>query len=647
MLSKPKSGLYIKNRDRAPRRQSPWNTPRSEGDGEDQGYDEVLVESFGAGNISAEKSPDWPQNFGTGSPTPETPSSSGAYPDRAQKYMVDTSSIKDLTGAKFITVPDTKPIQSDSRYQSKVVNSSRSFRNYEHVSSGIQDQSIPSAYVLPMPRKEETFQDYPVRIVPAGTLKEGKHGAAHIATIRLHPLKKPSHIATVKAIPSSSGVRNVTGYHLGYNATVRGHNTGHIVKQVKQSRLPSWDKVDGNLAFSRTTAIPDRKEYCFNRFAIELDKPERECFTPGEIISGKIIIDVNTKVEIRFVELMIVGLETVHFAKNDPNHANNAQEFIVKKRSYVMGTHDGRWNSVITEGKYVSKFRFVLPKDIPSSVKYENKEHGVSFEIGYLVKARICDELGSSSTRSIHSINTRVKVLMSRRYPFFVRRPFDINAIPSALKPVNHSEFINLNCLPIPLDSAMVTLSLDRSVFLAGDVIRVKLSTSPGTARKIKHLSCHLHQTLTSSIKSRTTYTLVQIDEHEPEGVMSQPNLRNSVSFDFMIPTQNQFIPTYLQGCKLLKVSYHITMAVKFRSCAGRLMLEAPIAIGPCTDPQNVDKVTAVPIFNRPIRFPHFSNDNGKIQNGIVQSGGKGRQVRSAHRKGGRTFVLCCVDDDV
>ena len=642
MLSKPKSGIYIKNRDRTPRRQ----TPRSDSEGH---YDEVLVESFGAGNISAGNSPEWPQNFEIRQPKSETPSSTSTYPDRAQKYLVDTGSIKDLTGAKFITVPDIKPMHVGSNNEPKQVNRSRSPRNLEHVQRSSHDQSIPSAYVQPMPRSEEApvQQDYPITKIHAGTLKEGKHkAAAHLATIRLHPLKRPSHLTTVKAVPQS-GVRSVRGYHLGYNATVRGHNTGHIVKQVKQSSLSSWDHVDGTHAFRRTTAVPDRKEYCFNRFAIELDRPDRECFTPGELLSGRIILDVNTKVEIRFVELIIVGVSTLNFSDNDPNHEKNAQEVVINKRSYVMGAPDGRWNSVITEGKYVSKFRFLLPKDIPSSIKYENKEHGVSFEIGYLIKARICDELGSSSTRSTHSINTLVKVLLSRKHPFFVRRPFDIHAIPSALKPVNHSEFINLNCLPIALDSSMVTLSLDRSVFLAGDVIRVRLSTSQRTARKIKHLSCHLQQRLTSSIKPKAVYSLVQVEDHEPQGVITQTNLRNSVSFDFMIPTHHQLIPTYLQGCTLLKVSYYIIMAVKFKSCAGKLILEAPIGVGPCIDPQNLDKVNAVPIFNRPIRFPHFSKENGKIQNGMVQPNVRGRDVKSAHRKGGRSCLLCCVDDDV
>ena len=646
MMSKPK-GLYIKKHER-PRRQAQW-TPRSTEGADSEGYiSDVVVENYGEGNISAERDNDWPLDFESGSPLPDSPSSSGPYPSRAQKYMVDTNSIKDLTGAKFITVPDTKPPKSKSEYSAKPTITG-SLRGYGQTSTSPRDQNIPSAYVLPMPRTEGTYQGYPLNVVPVGTLKGNpdKGRASHIATIRLHPQKKRApHMTTVKAIPTS-GVRSVKGYHLGYNATVRGHNTGHIVKQVKQSRMPSFDTVDGTLAFRRTTAIPDRKEYCFSQFAIEMDKPDRECYSPGEIISGKIILEVNTKVEIRFVELLIVGLATIHFGKNDPHHGQNSPEVIINKRSYIMGTPDGRWNSVITEGKYVSKFKFILPNDIPSSIKYENKEHGFSFEIGYLVKARICDELGSSSTRSTHSINTLVKVLLSRKHAFFVRRPFDIHAIPNAMKPVNHTEFINLNCLPIALDSAMVRLSLDRSVFLAGDVIRVQLSTTPGTARKIKHLTCQLQQRMTSSVKPKATYALAQIDEHEPEGVIvKQPNVRNTVSFDFMIPTHSQYIPTYLQGCKLIKVSYYVTMMVKFNACAGQLMLEAPIAIGPCNDTQNVDQLRAVPVFNRPIRFPHFSKDNnGKVQNGTIHSGVPGNQVTSEHKQGGRSFLRCCVDD--
>ena len=585
----------------------------------------------------------------------ENQTNPGPYSSRAQKYVVDTQPIKELTGAKFITVPDTEPQRvkyttvPDTRPQhvsAYNVNEPRS------LSSTLHQQTIPKTFVAASPRQEVKYHDshkYPVNVVPAGTLKgnPARGRTSHFATVRLVPEKKKTHhMATVKGI-SPSAVRSAKGYHLGYNMTVRGHNTGHIVKQVKQSTLPSWDTPDRTLGFRRTTTVPDRKEYCFNQFAIELDKPDREeCYGPGEIISGRIILEVNSKVEIRFVELLILGLATAHIGQHDPVHATNTQEVIVNKRSYIMGTPDGRWNSVITEGKYVSKFRFMLPRNIPSSIKYENKEHGLSFEIGYLVKARICDELGSSSTRSTHSLNTFVKVLLSRKHPFVVRRPFDINAIPTALNPVTHTGFINLNCLPVALDSSMLTLCLDRSVFLAGDIIRVKLSTTPGTARKIKHLSCQLQLRMTSSIKPKATYTLVQIDEHEPESGSTQPNLRNMVSFDFMIPTHHQFIPTYLQGCKLLKVSYYITMSVKFNACAGKLTLEAPIGIGPCMDPQSTDKTNSVPIFNRPIRFPHFSKDNnGKIQNGMVHSEARGNQVTSEHKHHRRSFLFCCVDE--
>ena len=583
--------------------------------------------------------------------------------------MVDTQPVKDLTGAKYITVPDTEPqgvkyntvadtepqvvkyiTVPDSRPQHM---SDYDMAEPRGFSSSLHQQTIPKTFLSAAPRTQPSYEDSHDRqatIVPAGTLKSkaAVGRASHFATVRLIPEKKKHHkMATVRAI-SPSAVRSAKGYHLGYNMTVRGHNTGHIAKQVKQSSLSSWDMPDGSLGFRRTTTVPDRKEYCFNQFAIELDKPDREeSYKPGEVISGKIILEVNTNVEIRFVELLILGVATVHFDQNDSQHAKNGQEVIVNKRSYIMGKADGRWNSVITEGKYVSKFRFVLPKHIPSSIKYENKENGMSFEIGYLVKARICDELGSSSARSTHSLNTLVKVLMTRKHPFFVRRSFDINAIPNAMKPVNHTDFINLNCLPINFNTDMLTLSLDRSVFLAGDVIRAKLSTTSTTARKIKHLSCQLQMRVTSSVKSKATYILVQIDEHDPEPGMTQPNLRNSVSYDFMIPTHYQFIPTYLQGTKLLKVSYCVTMAITTGACAGILTLEAPIAIGPCMEPQNVDKSDSVPIFNRPMRFPYFSKDNnGRIQNGIVHSGSRRKKVKPERKPRGRSLFLFCVDED-
>lgn len=661
MYSKPK-GLYVKQRDRPVRRPSPRSSdelklslpsPRSDSSGPSS--PEVQVESYGDGHIRANSEELWPKrdfeqeaepsklddksHQAANEPQPSTSTANYSLPERAQKYMVKSDSYKDLKRAKFITVPEPN---STAKAETIAVQRSThgSIRSFGQLGfdTDFPVSSTPRNF-QPQLRLSATHRGIPRAV-------SNRH--SHIATIRVHPkhYKLKSHMHTVKPIPHNGTVHTVKGYHLGHNATVRAHNTGHAVKQLKHA-ITSWDKPDGT--FKRNTYLTDRKEYYISQFAIELDRAETDIYTAGDVLSGRIVLEVLSNIEIRFVELLIVGVASVQFSKHDPLSAKNAQDVLLNKRSYVMGTADGRWNSVITAGKYLSRFKFKLPDNLPSTVKYENKESGFSFEVGYLVKARICDEMGSSSLRSTHSTNTYVKVLLTRRFPFMVRQPFDIHAIPKALQPISHSEIVNINCLPICIHAASMSLSMERSVFLAGDEIRVKLITSGSTAHKIKSLTCELQQHIHSNIKTRQNYTVVQVYVHEPKGLVFKEKSQTFSLFEFIVPTQSNFVPSFLPGIKLLKVTYSIMMTVKFNSCSGKLFLQCPIGIGPCANHMTQTETTTVPVFNRPIRFPHFSRDSqkgAKTQNGTAHSGGEENQVNTTYKPQGAQLLCCCMPEE-
>lgn len=637
MYSKPK-GMYVKHRDKTSRRLSPKTSNET---GYSSGPDVQLSPRDDDDVIEVEIGPDeetvWPkQNFEHDTivePQPGTSRDTEHLSDRAQQYMVKNDSYKDLTGAKFITVPEPKHgKKKETTPRPKPPKGS--VRSFVQVGS-VKNFQEKSATLRPVTRLKGAYYGYPHRSV-------SKHTHSHIATIRL-PTKrqmKRGKPATLRLSPRDSTVRAVQGYHLGHNATVRLHNTGHAIRQLKQT-MSSWDRPDGG--FQRSTFLSDRKEHYISQFVIELDRPDHDSFRPGEYLSGRVILEATASIEIRFVELIIVGLATIHFSKNDPNLSKNGQEVLLNKRSYMMGTPDGRWNSVITAGKYVSKFRFRLPNHLPSTIKYESKEHGFSFEINYLVKARICDEIGSASMRSTHSSNNLVKVLLTRRFPFMVQGPFDIHSIPTAMQPVSHSEYVNLSCLPIFLNTASLALSLDRSVFLAGDDIRVKLTATTRTARRIKTLTCELHQRVQTNIKMRQNFTIMQIQEHEPEGQPFQQNSKNLVLYEFMIPTRSQYISSFLQGCSLVRVSYAIAMTVRFKGCSGLLFLECPLSIGPSADPMNPRESTTVPVFNRPRRFPHFTNHHApKSQNGTAHVVENGQRQATSIQKSEESSLLCC-----
>ncbi|KAK3595361.1 hypothetical protein CHS0354_008783 [Potamilus streckersoni] len=531
---------------------------------------------------------DWPQNFENRESTPKD-NTSQALPDRASKYVVE-GTLRGLTGAKYIAVP-----QSDYKIFAK------------------PDGSVHG-----------TVKGY---ARPVGSIRVQTGSARH---------RNNRHIpdGTIRGqLSQSTGVRDYW-----VNQSVRPS-----VMQHENVQYPVMDSVHGTIAFRRY--LPDRKESAIRKFTIELERPENYAYAPGEQISGKLIVELTHKIEIRFLELLIIGEGQVRLRRPDPSNRKSKTEVFLNKRSYVFGSPDARWNSVISEGMYVSNFKFVLPKGLPSTLAYEDPINGFSFEISYMVKARICDEFGSASVRSTHSLNNYVKVLFSKRFSFLVRRPFDINAVPNALTPVSHTEDLDLLCFPFSgNDSTMISLHLDRSVFLAGDEIRVKLETSARHARRIRQLHCQLQQKIAHGVtnKVRANLTLEAIEDKAPTGLPIRRKGRSMVLYEFLIPTHKHLIPSFLSGCTIVQAAYAVIMVVKFNGCGGKLIMEVPIGIGPETDPVNLENTNAVPVFNRPKRFPNFSPSSDKIRGPYTETNGDLRRDTSNRVNSKYDSALCC-----
>lgn len=467
-----------------------------------------------------------------------------------------------------------------------------------------------------------------------------------------------SQVGSVRGLPGDLRTKNLSG-------TVRSHHSAgattvhslpsvhssvpmHIRRPVRGTLrgYPAGTVTKGSMAFRRNYQA---KENLVSRFDIELDQHEKHRFCPGEELSGRIVFDIKGKLEIRFIEFLITGYTAVTLSRG-PNSGRKKtfRDVFLNKRNYIVGTPDGKWSTVVNPGHYVSKFKFLLPSNLPSSLKYKNQQNGFGAEIEYTVKARICDEIGSSSARSTHSLNNLVKIILSRRSSFTVRRRFDIHSIPNALLPVIHQEDVTLSsCSFFSSDIASVNLILDRSCFMAGDDVQVRLEIENKYAKQIKMIEGCLQQHITLiKPKSHLTFNLSTFGEKNPKGtVVSKPH-QSMACFDISLPTGINILPSINPGCRLIHVTYSLRIVVHFSSCGGQLLLELPVHIGPCADPINLEKRNSVPVFNRPKRFPHFSpHPNGHIQNGHA-----GKETTAPVRvftkfSHAASSALCCSSD--
>ncbi|XP_061188190.1 uncharacterized protein LOC133196299 [Saccostrea echinata] len=475
------------------------------------------------------------------------------------------------------------------------------------------------------------------------------------------PSRPTSQMGSLRGLPDNLGTKNLSGtirsHHSLGGATVHSQQSVHSSIPLHVRRpingtikgYPSGTLSKGSVVFRRSY---QPKEHLVKRFDIELDQHERHRYHPGEEISGKIIFDIQGKLEIRFIEFLVTGHSAITLFRNaNLGKTKTFRDVFLNKRNYIVGTPDGKWTSLVTPGHYVSKFKFLLPSNIPSSMKYKDEHNGFGAEIVYTVKARICDDIGSSSARSTHSLNNLVKIILSRKNSFTVRRRFDIHSIPNALLPVIHQEDITLSsCSFFSSDIASVNLCIDRSCFLAGDDIQVRLEVENQYAKRIKMIDGCLQQKITLvKPKSHFIFDLSTFGVKEPKGTVITNKLRQTLAcFDITLPTQMNILPSINPGCRLIQVTYNLRIVVHFSTCGGQLLLEMPVNIGPCSDPVNLEKRNSVPLFNRPKRFPHFSpHPNGHIQNGQAGIHLEPRSPVRVHTKFSHSApsLLCCSAD--
>lgn len=149
---------------------------------------------------------------------------------------------------------------------------------------------------------------------------------------------------------------NIPNGNLGYSQTIgRQTSANFFTKKTNfdtASRLPY--KRFGKTSKFRFTSV---KHNCISYFDIETDQGSNYYYQPGENITGTININVLKSLEIRFVELIVVGQGQFTKRKSSSGFPQTVRETYLYKEKCVIGTKDSHYGSVLPPGRYTSKFR--------------------------------------------------------------------------------------------------------------------------------------------------------------------------------------------------------------------------------------------------------------------------------------------------
>ena len=372
-----------------------------------------------------------------------------------------------------------------------------------------------------------------------------------------------------------------------------------------------------------------------SNFHIQLDNLDNTV-KPGEEISGKVVMDVWSPIQIRFVEFILQGRGTVRIFKTSSTFNEKPTcEIYLDKRIHLLAPPEGTRTMVLTPGKYVTKFAYHLPEDLPPTVAQLDMGKGFVFDITYMAQANVAADIKSrhiSPTTTAHL----VKVIKTSKKHFIVTPTHDWQSIPGALEPISHAEQVTVCCSPANSDPTSILFKLDRGVYPIGDIIKFQVEILSPKKKNIQGIMCELEQVIDyRGAKKDRQFKKVLIKAFDK----TKHNRHKMLRAKFSMPLPHSLIPSFIPNCRLLRVVYHIKMTIKLKGWGGEVLMDIPIIIAPPTSLSANTDQPSVPVFNKPImQFPYFSKsppdgndpDFDSISQGT--SGGTLRSRRSVDR---------------
>lgn len=338
-----------------------------------------------------------------------------------------------------------------------------------------------------------------------------------------------------------------------------------------------------------------------SNFHIQLDNMGNTA-RPGEVLSGRVIMDVWSAISIRFVEFILQGHSTVVKYKSLSAKQHPTNEIYIDERIELVTPPSGSRTMVLAPGKYVSKFSCALPGNLPASVRSTKFFSGIVFDITYMAKANVAADVESRSIGPMKTEHT-VKIIKSCKKLFTVQPLVSFLDFPAATNSISHAEQITTCC---SLQPTSILLKLDRNVYAAGDVINVQIEILSPKKKAVRKLVCDLDQVVVFWGKKRDKQQRQVLLQCEGQVQPQSSSAEHMVRAVFHLPLLDSLCPSTLMFCRLLQVTYHLRVSVRLRGWGGSVLLEIPVTVAPSCQHEELEP--KVSLFNKPIMpFPQFS----------------------------------------
>lgn len=301
-----------------------------------------------------------------------------------------------------------------------------------------------------------------------------------------------------------------------------------------------------------------------NNFIIQFEKPLKVYFS-GEVVTGRVVVDLSSEKTFRKIKLELVGRGSVHWtetrtvSRTDSNgnsqsetvtdHYSNEEKYFNQE----VVIHHG---PSLPPGVHILPFSLMLPPNLPSSFE---GHHG---NVRYYVKADIVRDWKWN-----HKVKQHI----------MVNGILDLNLFPSALTPGNSTDHKKLCCLCCKSGPITAAIHSNRTGYVPGEMIGFNAEVDNLSNRDMSGSFLNLVEVVTyrATRKSRTERRVVA----EIRRGLIRPG--TSDYWEGVVMKVPPLPPSGLAGsCTIIDVQYSLEFHVDPSGPAFDLVVRIPVIVG-------------------------------------------------------------------
>ncbi|XP_032873167.1 arrestin domain-containing protein 3-like isoform X3 [Amblyraja radiata] len=290
--------------------------------------------------------------------------------------------------------------------------------------------------------------------------------------------------------------------------------------------------------------------------SIVYDRPTYSC---GEWISGRIVMEITNRTEVRVLKIHAKGEAYVQWKNSSNSSDSNRSEDYPQQLRYfkhkylLIGSDSSDEVTVLQEGIHEYPFSLVLPPTppLPSSFK------GTYGHVSYWMTAKL---------------HRPLKLRIKTKEPFTVYNQVDINT-PRLLEPHTAANEKTICCWCCASGPISLKAEVERMGYVAGESIKIFVEIENHSSRKVVPKAAIVKTIIFHAKTKKKTLSEVIIKTKGEPVLAGQKDSRNSMMLE--IP---ELIPT-LMNCSIIQMDYSIQVTVDIPRSMG-LTVDLPIVIG-------------------------------------------------------------------